>query len=372
MGFLNKILNNDREIYTKLYDDALKYMDEYNFDKSLSIFKYLLEKDFESVKVLENMIKIYSNLKLYDNALECANCSLSKNPNSFQGLANKGELLYNLKRYDEALYYIDKALNFNDININSVKLLKVNTLIHLKQFDEAKAMLKSIKFNSIEENDADLLNLKADILYSLNEFEECIKFSNMALKLNPKLYGAYFNEGLSFIRLSDYENALNVFNQALEIKTDDYKLWYNKGLTLYYLTLYEKSIISFDNAYSLKKDEISLKAKGSSLLKLKRFDEALNTYKLALEINPEDLGLYSNIAATLIELKDYNQAITYCNKVLEIDENNINALFYKGNALKYLGDFDSSLICYDLILELDSADEDTILEKKDLLNKRSS
>ena len=51
---------------------------------------------------------------------------------------------------------------------------------------------------------------------------------------------------------------------------------------------------------------------GNEFYKKKDFDRALQLYSAAIELNPNELLYYTNIAAVFIEQKKYEQAIAQC------------------------------------------------------------
>jgi len=52
---------------------------------------------------------------------------------------------------------------------------------------------------------------------------------------------------------------------------------------------------------------------------LKEYQEAINCYERAIEINPEEIDFYGSIAAIYKEIGDKERAKEYALKILEID-----------------------------------------------------
>ena len=59
-------------------------------------------------------------------------------------------------------------------------------------------------------------------------------------------------------------------------------------------------------------DAEAKKLEGNEFYKKKDFDKALQLYSAAIELNPNELLYYTNIAAVFIEQKKYEQAIAQC------------------------------------------------------------
>ena len=68
---------------------------------------------------------------------------------------------------------------------------------------------------------------------------------------------------------------------------------------------------------------------------LGRYDEAIQYYDKALQIDPNDTVALNNKGVALSDLDRYDEAIQNYDKALQIDPNYTDALNNKGNALSY-------------------------------------
>jgi len=66
-----------------------------------------------------------------------------------------------------------------------------------------------------------------------------------------------------------------------------------------------------------KKDAEAKKAQGNDFYKKKDFPKAIELYSAAIELNPDDIIFYSNLAAVYMEMKEFDQAIEHCNTGIE-------------------------------------------------------
>lgn len=88
----------------------------------------------------------------------------------------------------------------------------------------------------------------------------------------------------------------------------------------------QKSLELFDSILEYNSDNIkALNGKGSALVKLKKFDEAEKLFNESLQIKQTSSALL-NMGLISKNKKDYNQALDYYNQAFEIDNNLVNII----------------------------------------------
>ena len=65
-----------------------------------------------------------------------------------------------------------------------------------------------------------------------------------------------------------------------------------------------------------------LKQLGNDAFKKKDFDIALKNYEKAIELEPNEITYYSNIAAVYFEMKNFDKCIKFCSKACKIGQEN--------------------------------------------------
>ena len=101
----------------------------------------------------------------------------------------------------------------------------------------------------------------------------------------------------------------------------------------------------------------------------KKFEEALDLYQQALEFNPADLSVLTNMAAVYLEQKNSEKALQICDQAIQVYEEQgmtgefkkiARAYARKGAAYKQLDRIDDAIDFYDKALL-----EDTLQSYKD-------
>ncbi len=135
-------------------------------------------------------------------------------------------------------------------------------------------------------------------------------------------------QALNLFKKSLFNKAIDLLNQIiLEDKVKDPMSFFLLGTSYLHerdLDLAEKNLkISIDQNKSYYNSNHNL---GVTLQLKEKFNEALDSFKKALELKPKNLGTINHIAECYERIKSFDDAKKYYNKVIEIDSNNKIAL----------------------------------------------
>jgi len=98
----------------------------------------------------------------------------------------------------------------------------------------------------------------------------------------------------------------------------------------------------------------SLYAKGTTLLKQGKYNEAIECYDKAIEIDPYHKEAWNGKGGALLALGKYNEAIECFDKVITIDPNLAYAWRNKGTAFLGLGKYSEAQEYFDKAKEIDN------------------
>jgi tetratricopeptide (TPR) repeat protein len=93
--------------------------------------------------------------------------------------------------------------------------------------------------------------------------------------------------------------------------------------------------------------------KGNYLQSLGNFEESINCYNLALDMDPFCLDAWQNRGSALMKLGRYEQAIMCYNKSIEINPRYALAWYCSGVASSILGQYEDALYYYDNSIKID-------------------
>jgi tetratricopeptide (TPR) repeat protein len=118
--------------------------------------------------------------------------------------------------------------------------------------------------------------------------------------------------------------------------------------------------------------------KGYALFNIGNFHEANVSIDKLLEINPENVHVFSALfikASGLFMLEEYQKQLELSNELIEISENSLEKLYalnIKSNALLKLDQYDESEIIIDNILNGDSESESALANKATIFSEQGN
>ncbi|KAG7194338.1 uncharacterized protein KQ657_004550 [Scheffersomyces spartinae] len=117
-----------------------------------------------------------------------------------------------------------------------------------------------------------------------------------------------------------------------------------------------------------KQEAIAFKDQGNELLKEHRFEEAVELYTKAIELDPSNVIFFSNRAQAEIRLERYGYAIADCDRALELDPMFMKAYYRKGVSLMAILKHKEALVCFKTVLKTLPNDKLTLENHKQCSN----
>jgi len=124
--------------------------------------------------------------------------------------------------------------------------------------------------------------------YRSQNYEEAEKCYSKALEIDPKMQKALFNRGLNFFHWKKYAEARSSFSAALDISPKDHEAIFYIGLTYFSQGKYQDAYNNFEKAAEIERLPLYLFYAGAARHNMGRFHAAIQHYKMALRLNPED------------------------------------------------------------------------------------
>jgi len=159
-----------------------------------------------------------------------------------------------------------------------------------------------------------------------------------------------------FIDKREYERALPYLEIAIKTNISSLKAWayFQIGYCYVELKSYIKAIEAYKQAIRIDPDDaIAHYNLGISYGQLGFYKEAIEAYKQAIRIDPDDADTYTNLGCAYGQLGLYKDAVEAFKQAIRIDPDDTDAHGGLGLTYHLIGDNNSALNEYKILKELD-------------------
>ena len=152
----------------------------------------------------------------------------------------------------------------------------------------------------------------------------------------------------------DYVSALNLANKLVVIRGKA-RDWLEKANCLHNLERYDEALECYDRAIELDpKDKLALVRRGDLLNNnLQRYEEALASFGRAIEVDANYRPAWALRGNVLDNLKRYDEALVSFDRAIELNDSSQYIWFLRGEVLNNLKRYDEALASFDMAIELD-------------------
>jgi tetratricopeptide (TPR) repeat protein len=309
-----------------------------------------------------NALATDSTASAMPQELKDLNEQLKANPEKAE-LYHKRALFYmNNKKYSQGLADMLIAVNIDSTNANYYLTLSDLYFIDNQTSKTKSALEKCIALD--DKNTEAILKLAELYLY-VRKYEESIKYINMALKIDKYNAKGYFMKGMNYKELKDTARAISSMQTAVEQDQQYYNAFVQLGMLCaakknplaveYYKNAIKINPKSLEALYSLAKYYQDTEA----------FEKSIEAYNNLLKVESKSMNTYYNLGVIhLINLKKYDEALNYFTTALQINPKYVQA--YYGRALSYQakGDKKSALTDFEACVNINPQFEPAVEELK--------
>ncbi|MGH7134318.1 MAG: tetratricopeptide repeat protein [Pirellulales bacterium] len=126
-------------------------------------------------------------------------------------------------------------------------------------------------------------------------FEDAIRDYDAALRLNPRLAGAYLDRGAARLKLGDYRGSLKDVNDSLRLAPREPDAFYVRGIARYHLQQYGTALSDLNFALRMNPGRATAyDDRGACQEKLGHADKALADYEKAIDLDPSSASASSH------------------------------------------------------------------------------
>jgi predicted O-linked N-acetylglucosamine transferase (SPINDLY family) len=210
------------------------------------------------------------------------------------------------RNYVEARTKLRKALKLETRN---PRLWSLSGHTHVQLGDLPSAIKAFRKAANLDPANADDLNNLSLAYFNSERFEDAARAGEEALKRNSKHVKALVNLANAYVTLERYDDAIPLFEQALSMEPGYVKARVNYSAALLKAQRPEDAFEALGDLVNRTDHVGAQKAAGHALASQRRHEEAIEYYKNALRVEPDNASVYGAIAIAFRETAKYKDAI---------------------------------------------------------------
>jgi GT2 family glycosyltransferase len=225
--------------------------------------------------------------------------------------------------------------------------------LHLERQDFKAAICCYQKIIEIDKNHWQTYHYWGDALLNLNKWEEAIALYNYALKINPNFDWSYYNLAEALTKVKRWEEAIAAYNSVLKINPNFPHIYRKLGdamqrratadrdalIAFYQTEIYNNPdrVENYYQAIELQPHKLqNYLGLGNALVKKNSLDEAIVTYQIALQIEPNHL-----------QIKESLNRLLKKNDIFSLNNNSLNS-YYSIDKLELSKQVLENLACLEL------------------------
>ena len=272
----------------------------------------------DSDNILYNYTLAYLYLvnKKYSLANKITDFILTLDSSNMQALALKLNVLIHSDKLSELGSIAEKIIQSKEKTEQSYYVLALY-YANMQVWNKAVENIK--KAIALNPKSCDYKYESALYYFAIKNIDEAKNTCEEIIKLNNKYIDAYILLSKIYLETEDYENANDNINKALDLDMNIAEIYYIKGI------LSEK---------------------------INKKEKAIENYKIAISMSPNNIGYYKSVAHCYYDLKDYIRANDYYKKVSEIDITDGECHYYMAKCAEEKGNYDKAISHYSMARRL--------------------
>lgn len=300
-----------------------------DFDNAEKDFSQALEIEESAYSLMcRGMCRLH--LGNMQDALLDLSKALAMKPNSYDALFLRANALAWMNNYAAALIDAEKAIAVSP-GQEQAKVMRGVILLNLGRNEEAAAAFAQLRKNPRRQY------LLALALCRLGRFAESAKCIDAAIRADSKNYRLYLLRHDIRLSMGDADGAMADHDKAMTLKEkSEFSALVDKSLLLMKIGKYDDALESASLAIGMRpKSPEAYDIKGGILLAAGRNEEAAANFTKAISLNPKDPSFYYNRSMARFNMDEERLALEDIDAALAVLPNDIDLQYSKAQALRY-------------------------------------
>lgn len=183
-----------------------------------------------------------------------------------------------------------------------------------------------------------------NVLYVQGEFEMARRSFERAIELNAEYAPAHYDLAITLDQLGERTAAIAAYRRAARLAPERAHCWRNLGVLLADEGRYVEAIASYRQALHVQPDYAEVHfLLGLLLVRQGDIDEAAKSYLRAIVHQRDFVAAHNNLCALLLEHNRYEEALTTCALTLDLNPRAHHAYVNRAKIHLMLGELETSL-----------------------------
>jgi tetratricopeptide (TPR) repeat protein/predicted O-methyltransferase YrrM len=188
-----------------------------------------------------------------------------------------------------------------------------------------------------------------NVLQGMGRFEEAILWHSRALEHQPNLVEIYASLGGLYAKQQQWQQAIAAYNHALSLDPN-YAEAYRSLASIYGQigqrqaeVTYRYQAVTLKPSWATPQNQIAL---GNALMGLDKWDEAIDCYRRAIQIQPDLLEAHYNLGVALAQQQQWQPASAAFHCALELNPNHAESHYGLGKMVEQQDQLQQALAHY--------------------------
>ena len=303
-------------------NQAVEALKAENYATAAPLLEQALEADPDHLEARFNLAFAYTQLGEDAKAIDSYKKVLDLKADVPQALTNVGILLIRQERAGEAIPYLEKLTELRPDDFQAVFALG-RARAGLGELEAASAALE--RAAEIDPSSGHAAYEYGRVLIALERFEDAEREYLRAAELDPQFASLKLELADLLNKSGRQDRAISLYLERLETHPDDVAVREQAGFLLLNSGQADKAVEHLLSAATASPTPANLAALAQAYGMSDQPEEALKTWKSAVELDPLDAGLHLRYATSLLKGMHYADAGKSYFKTVEIDPENAEA-----------------------------------------------